>query len=54
MPVTNAGGDVVAVLAGSSVDPWSAMATAEGFDAHLLVAQEVARVLVDLLHWFSD
>jgi hypothetical protein len=54
MPVTNAGGDVVAVLAGSSVDPWSALANAEGFDAHLLVAQEVARVLVDLLHWFSD
>jgi hypothetical protein len=54
MPVTNAGRDVIAVLAGSSVDPWSALATAEGFDAHLLVAQEVARVLVDLLHWFSD
>jgi hypothetical protein len=54
MPVTNASDDVVAVLAGSSVDPWSGLATAEGFDAHLLVAQEVARVLVDLLQWFPD
>ncbi len=54
MPVTNASEDVVAVLAGSSTDPWSRLAGPDGFDAHLLVAQEVARVLVDLLHWFPD
>lgn len=54
MPVTNGSDDVLAVLAGSSVDPDSPLATAEGFDAHLLVAQEVARVLVDLLRWFPD
>ena len=54
MPVTNARDEVIAVLAGSSVDPESPLATDEGFDAHLLVAQEVARVLVDLLQWFSD
>ena len=54
MPVTNAGDEVIAVLAASSVDPDSALATPEGFDAHLLVAQEVARVLVDLLQWFAD
>lgn len=54
MPVTNAGDEVIAVLAGSSTDPASALGSAEGFDAHLLVAQEVARVLVDLLQWFSD
>ena len=54
MPVTNAGDEVIAVLAASSVDPESALATPEGFDAHLLVAQEVARVLVDLLQWFGD
>ena len=54
MPVTNARDEVIAVLAGSSVDPDSPLATDEGFDAHLLVAQEVARVLIDLLQWFSD
>ncbi|MDQ3896236.1 MAG: hypothetical protein M3326_03115 [Actinomycetota bacterium] len=54
MPVTNASDEVIAVLAGSSVDPDSPLATAEGFDAHLLTAQEVARVLVDLLQWFPD
>ena len=54
MPVTNASNEVIAVLAGSSVDPSSPLATDEGFDAHLLLAQEVARVLVDLLQWFAD
>lgn len=54
MPVTNAGGQVVAVLAGSSTDEDSPLASDEGFDAHLLTAQEVARVLVDLLQWFPD
>lgn len=54
MPVTNAGDEVIAVLAGSSVDPRSPLGTAEAFDAQLLVAQEVARVLVDLLRWFPD
>lgn len=54
MPVTNAGDEVIAVLAGSSADPRTPLATAEGFDAHLLAAQEVARVLVDLLQWFPD
>jgi len=54
MPVANASEEVVAVLAGSSVDPESPLATPQGFDAHLLLAQEVARVLVDLLRWFAD
>jgi hypothetical protein len=54
MPVTNASDEVIAVLAGSSTDPEAALASAEGFDAHLLAAQEVARVLVDLLRWFPD
>lgn len=54
MPVTNAAGEGIAVLAGSSVDPSSPLASPEGFDAHLLLAQEVARVLVDLLQWFAD
>ncbi len=54
MPVTNGAGAVIAVLAGSSTDACSPLAADEGFDAHLLVAQEVARVLVDLLKWYSD
>jgi hypothetical protein len=54
MPVTNASDDVIAVLGGSSVDPRTGLATADGFDALLLMAQEVARVLVDLLQWFPD
>jgi putative methionine-R-sulfoxide reductase with GAF domain len=54
MPVTNASGTVIAVVSASSADPDSTLATDEGFDGHLLVAQEVARVLVDLLHWFPD
>lgn len=54
MPVTNARDHVLAVLSGSSADDASPLATAEGFDAHLLMAQEVARVLVDLLQWFTD
>ncbi|HEX2046548.1 MAG TPA: hypothetical protein VHF27_02210 [Acidimicrobiales bacterium] len=54
MPVTNASDEVIAVLAGSSVDADSRLATPEAFDAQLLVAQEVARVLVDLLRWFPD
>lgn len=54
MPVTNAREEVVAVLAGSSVDSESGLGTPEGFDAHLLAAQEVARILIDLLQWFTD
>jgi len=54
MPVTNAGDEVIAVLSASSTDSGSALGTAEGFDAHLLAAQQVARVLVDLLQWFPD
>jgi len=54
MPVTNARGDVIAVLAGSSADPNGPLGWAEGFDAQLLMAQELARVLVDLLQWFAD
>jgi hypothetical protein len=45
---------VIAVISGSSVDADSTLATSEGFDAHLLMAQQVARVLVDLLQWFPD
>jgi putative methionine-R-sulfoxide reductase with GAF domain len=54
MPVPNASDEVIAVLAGSSVDAGSGLGSDAGFDAHLLLAREVARVLVDLLRWFAD
>lgn len=54
MPVTNGAGAVIAVLAGSSPDPESGLASAGGFDAQLLIGHKVARILVDLLRWFSD
>ena len=54
MPVTTAGHEVVAVVAGSSLDEASGLASDAGFDAHLPLALEGARVLVDLLGWFPD
>ena len=54
MPVTNASDEVIAVLVGSTFHPDSSLGTAEAFDAQLLVPQEVARVLFDLLRWFPD
>jgi hypothetical protein len=67
MPVTNArsgdgtadgdgtgDGDVIAVLSVASGDPANRIGTPEGFEAHLLVAELVARVLIDLLRWFDD
>jgi len=54
MPVMNARHEVIAVLAGSSSVLDSPLGSAEGFDTQLLMAQEVARVLVDLLKWFAD
>jgi len=54
MPVANSSDQVIAVVAGSSVDANSGLGSDTGFDAHLLLAQEVGRVLVDLLRWFPD
>lgn len=53
-PVVNAKGRMLAVLSGSSRDVGSRVGTPEGFDAHVVLAAAVARILVDLLHWASD
>lgn len=54
MPVTNAAGEVIAVLSASTSDPGTRLATDEGFEALVALADAVARVLVDLLKWFGD
>lgn len=54
MPVTNASGRVIAVLTASSTDPETQLTSEEGFEQLLAIAQESARVLVDLLLWFGD
>jgi hypothetical protein len=54
MPVTNAAGEVIAVLSASTTDAGSGLTGNEGFEAFVALADAVARVLVDLLKWFSD
>ena len=54
VPVTNAAGRLIGVVSGSSTSDTSALATPEGLDAQIFLAQAAARVLVDLLKWFSD
>jgi hypothetical protein len=54
MPVFNGSGDVIAVLSGTSQDPQSTLATPDGFNLHLSLAEAVARILIDLLGWFRD
>ena len=54
MPVTNAGGRVIAVLSASATDPQSGLGTDEAFEDLVALADAIARVLVDLLKWFSD
>ncbi|MDQ4134437.1 MAG: hypothetical protein M3179_14835 [Actinomycetota bacterium] len=54
MPVANASGRVLAVLSAASSDPASALRNDTGMEALVAVADAVARVLVDLLKWFTD
>lgn len=54
MPVVNAPGQVIAVLSLMTRDPGRDLAADDAFDALLAVAQSVARILVDVLKWFSD
>jgi hypothetical protein len=54
MPVTNAAGEVIAVLSAATSDPESGLTTDEGFESLVALADSFARVLVDLLKWFSD
>ena len=54
VPVTNAAGRLIGVVSGSSTSDTSALATSDGLEAQIFLAQAAARVLVDLLKWFSD
>jgi hypothetical protein len=54
LPVFNAAGRTLAVLAASSVDPDERLTTDEGLTDLEARAAGVARILVDLLGWFSD
>ena len=54
VPVVNASGRVLAVLSAASADPDSELRGDTGMEALVAVAEAVARVLVDLLKWFTD
>lgn len=54
MPVTNAAGRVLAVLSAAADDPGAELRTEAGMEALVALADAVARVLVDLLKWFTD
>jgi len=54
MPVTNAAGRVISVLSAASTDAHCALRTDEGLEALVALADAIARVLVDLLKWFTD
>ena len=54
MPVTNAAGQVLAVLSAASDDPDTELRSEAGMEALVALADAVARVLVDLLKWFGD
>ena len=54
MPVTNAAGQVLAVLSAASDDPGTELRSEVGVEALVALADAVARVLVDLLKWFTD
>jgi hypothetical protein len=54
MPVETASGEVMAVLSASSKEVGTPLARDDGYEEHFLKATLVARILVDLLKWFSD
>lgn len=54
VPVTNASARAIAVLSASSAEPASGLATQEGFEALVALAERIARVLIDILKWFDD
>jgi hypothetical protein len=54
MPVTNAAGEIIAVLSASSKDPNPVLATVDGQREHVLMAVLVARVVINLLGWWDD
>ncbi len=54
VPVSNAAGRTIGVVSGSSRSQTSSLATANGLEVQIFLAEAAARVLVDLLKWFSD
>ena len=54
VPVLNAGGDAIAVLSASTQDLGSPLGAEEGQLALVALAEYIARVLVDVLKWFTD
>jgi hypothetical protein len=54
VPVTNAAGRIIGVVSGFSTDEDSALASYDGYAMHVFLAEAAARVLIDLLKWFSD
>jgi hypothetical protein len=54
VPLLNAAGRPIAVLAASSADPASPIDNPEGIETLLTHADAIARVLVDLLGWETD
>jgi hypothetical protein len=54
VPIRNAAGRVIGVLSGFSRQPSTVLGLSEGMELQLFFADAAARVLVDLLKWFSD
>lgn len=54
VPVLNAGGEAIGVLSASTWDHGSPLGAEEGQLALVALAEYVARVLVDVLKWFTD
>ena len=52
--MVNAGEAVIAVLAASTEQRGNSLATPDAEDELLSLAQAIARLLVDILKWFSD
>jgi hypothetical protein len=53
-PVVSASGQVIAVLSAASTEPDALLTTDKGWEALMALAASFARVLVDLVKWFSD
>ena len=54
LPITNGAGRTIGVVSGSSKHDNSTLDTDDGFAALVFLAEAAARVLIDLLKWFSD
>jgi hypothetical protein len=54
MPVTNAAGDLIAVVSLSSTSQETLLETEVGLEFMIFASELVARVLVDIFKWFDD